>query len=131
MNGLSVRFRARQFHKEVSYVFVVAAFVDEVDEWSLSHVALALSALGLLVAICTLAFCVWALRRERVRRRSQVGDAVWEWAGGMANKDEVEKLKEAVSDLSERLTSLEAETAPVSDEALDKLFKRWARGFGA
>ena len=109
----------------------VAAFVGEVDVWSLSHVALALSGLGFLVAICTFAFCVWALRRERVRRRSQVRDAVWEWSGGMANKDEVEKLKEAVSDLSERLTSLEAETAPVSDEALDKLFKRWARGFGA
>jgi len=57
---------------------------------------------------------------------------VWEWAGGMANKDEVEKLKEAVSDLSERLTRLEAETAPISDEALDELFKRWAwaRGRG-
>jgi hypothetical protein len=50
----------------------------------------------------------------------------------MANKDEVEKLKEAVSDLSERLTRLEAETAPISDEALDELFKRWAwaRGRG-
>jgi hypothetical protein len=108
-----------------------AASVREVDVWSLSHVALALSGLGLLVAICTFAFCVWALRRERVRRRSQVRDAVWEWAGGMANKDEVEKLKEAVSDLSERLTSLEAESAHFSDEALDKLFKRWARGFGA
>jgi hypothetical protein len=83
----------------------VAAFVGEGDVWSLSHLALALSGLGLLVAICTFAFCVWALRRERVRRRSQVRDAVWEWAGGMANKDEVEKLKEAVSDLSERLTS--------------------------
>jgi hypothetical protein len=56
---------------------------------------------------------------------------VWEWAGGMANKDEVEKLKEAVSDLSERLASLEVESAHFSDEALDKLFKRWARGFGA
>ena len=109
----------------------VAAFVGEGDVWSLSHVALALSGLGLSVATCTLAFCVWALRRERVRRRSQLRDAVWEWAGGMANKDEVEKLKEAVSDLSERLTSLEAENAPVSEEALDKLFKRWARGFGA
>ena len=50
----------------------VAAFVGEVDVWSLSHVALAMSGLGLLVAICTFAFCVWALRRERVRRRSQV-----------------------------------------------------------
>jgi hypothetical protein len=109
----------------------VAASIGEGDLWSLSHVALALSGLGLLVAICTFAFCVWALRRERVRRRSQVRDAVWEWAGGMANKDEVEKLKEAVSDLSERLTSLEAESAHFSDEALDKLFKRWARGFGA
>jgi hypothetical protein len=109
----------------------VAAFVGEGDLWSLSHVALALSGLGLLVAICTFAFCLWALRRDRVRRRSQVRDAVWEWAGGMANKDEVEKLKEAVSDLSERLTNLEAESAHFSDEALDKLFKRWARGFGA
>ena len=109
----------------------VAAFVGEGDVWSLSHVALALSGLALLVAIWTFAFCVWALRRERVRRRSQVRDAVWEWSSGMANKDEVEKLKEAVSDLSERLTSLEAESAHFSDEALDKLFKRWARGFGA
>jgi hypothetical protein len=50
MNGLSVRFRAREFYKEVSYVFA-AAFVDEGDVWSLSHVALALSGLGLLVAI--------------------------------------------------------------------------------
>ena len=109
----------------------VAAFVGEVDVWSLSHAAVALSGLGLLVAICTFAFCLWALRRDRVRRRSQVRDAVWEWAGGMANKDEVEKLKEAVSDLSERLSNLEAESAHFSDEALDKLFKRWARGFGA
>ena len=109
----------------------VAAFVGEGDVWSLSHVALALSGLGLLVAICTFTFCVWALRRERVRRRSQVRDGVWEWAGGMANKEEVEKLKEAVSDLSERLTSLEVESAHFSDEALDELFKRWARGFGA
>ena len=109
----------------------VAASIGEGDLWSLSHVALALSGLGLLVAICTFAFCLWALRRERVRRRSQVRDAVWEWAGGMANKDEVEKLKEAVSDLSERLASLEVESAHFSDEALDKLFKRWARGFGA
>jgi hypothetical protein len=108
----------------------VAAFVGEGDVRSLSHLALALSGLGLLVAICTFAFCVWALRRERVRRRSQVRDAVWEWAGGMANKDEVDKLKEAVSDLSERLMSLEAETAPRSDDdALDGLFERWVRGF--
>ena len=128
MNGLSVNF---DIFKSLVRVFVVAAFVDEVDVWSLSHLALALSALNLLVAICTFAFCLWALRRDRVRRRSQVRDAVWEWAGGMANKDEVEKLKEAVSDLSERLTSLEAESAHFSDEALDKLFKRWARGFGA
>ena len=108
----------------------VAASIGEGDMWSLSHVALALSGLGLLVATCTFAFCLWALRRERVRRRSQVRDAVWEWAGGMANKDEVEKLKEAVSDLSERLTSLEVESAHFSDEAVDKLFKRWAGGFG-
>jgi len=99
--------------------------------WSLSHVALAISGLGLLVAIGTFAFCVWALRRERVRRRSQVRDAVWEWLDGTANKDEVAKLNEAVSDLSERLTSLEAEAAPVSDDVLDDLFERWARGFGA
>jgi hypothetical protein len=109
----------------------VAASIGEGDLWSLSHVALALSGLGLLVAICTFTFCIWALRRERVRRRNQVRDAVWEWAGATANKDEVEKLKEAVSDLSERLTRLEAESAHFSDEALDKLFKRWARGFGA
>jgi len=49
----------------------------------------------------------------------------------MANKDEVDRLKEVVSDLSERLTSLEAESAHFSDEALDELFKRWARGFSA
>jgi hypothetical protein len=99
--------------------------------WSLSHVALAISGLGLLVAIGTFAFCVWALRRERVRRRSQVRDAVWEWLDGTANKDEVAKLERAVSNLSERLTSLEAEAAPVSDDVLDDLFERWARGFGA
>ena len=99
--------------------------------WSLSHVALAISGLGLLVAIGTFAFCVWALRRERVRRRSQVRDAVWEWLDGTANKDEVAKLERAVSNLSERLTSLEAEAAPVPDDVLDDLFERWARGFRA
>ena len=99
--------------------------------WSLSQVALAISGLGLLVAIGTFAFCVWALRRERVRRRSQVRDAVWEWLDGTANKDEVAKLERTVSNLSERLTSLEAEAAPVSDDVLDDLFERWARGFSA
>jgi hypothetical protein len=62
MNGLSVRFRAREFYKEVSYVFA-AAFVDEGDVWSLSHVALALSGLGLLGAICTFALCMGASPR--------------------------------------------------------------------
>ena len=96
--------------------------------WSL--VALAVSALGLLVAIGTFGFCIWMLRRERVRRRTQVRDAVWEWTTGMATKEEIEKLQKAASDLSERLTSLEAETAARSDdEALDGLFERWARGF--
>jgi hypothetical protein len=99
--------------------------------WSLSHVALAMSGLGLLVAIGTFASCIWAIRRERVRRRSEVRDAVWEWLDGTANKVEVEKLKDAVSDLSERLASLEAKDAPVSDDVLDDLFERWARGFGA
>ena len=108
----------------------VAASVGEMDVWSLSHVALAMSGLGLLVAICTFAFCVLVLRRERVRRRSQVRDAVWEWTSGMATKEEVERLQEAASDLSERLMSLEAETAPRSDDdALDGLFERWVRGF--
>jgi hypothetical protein len=96
----------------------------------LSLVALAVSGLGLLVAIGTCAFCVWRLRRERERRRTEVRDAVWEWASGVATKEEVERLQEAASDLSERLTSLEAETAARSDDdALDGLFERWVRGF--
>ena len=99
--------------------------------WSWSLVALVMSGLGLLVVIGAFAFCVWALRRERVRRRTQVREAVWEWSSGMATKDEVEKLRGAASDLSERLTSLEAKTAAVSDDAVDKLFERWARGSGA
>ena len=99
--------------------------------WSLLNVALAISGLGLLVAIGTFAFCVWALRRERVRRRRQVSDAMWEWVEGTANKDEVAKLKDAVSDISERLTTLEAEAAPISDDVLDHLFERWTRGLGA
>jgi hypothetical protein len=70
------------------------------------------------------------LRRERVRRRTQVRDAVWDWTRGMATKEEVEKLQKAASDLSERLTNLEAETAPRSDDdALEGLFERWVRGF--
>ena len=70
------------------------------------------------------------LRRERVRRRTQVRDAVWEWTSGMATKEEVEKLQEAASALSERLMSLEAETAARLDEdALDGVFERWVRGF--
>jgi hypothetical protein len=98
--------------------------------WSWSLVALAVSGLGLLVAIGTCAFCVWMLRRERVRRRTQVRDAVWDWTRGMATKEEVEKLQKAASDLSERLTNLEAETAPRSDDdALEGLFERWVRGF--
>jgi hypothetical protein len=96
---------------------------------SRSLVALAVSGLALLVAIGTFAYCVWAVRRERVRRSTQVRDAVWEWVGGMATKDEVEKLKTASSELSERLTTLEAETAARSDDTMDELFERWARGF--
>ena len=100
-----------------------------VVSWSL--VALAVSGLALLVAIGTFAYCVWAVRRERVRRRTQVGDAFWEWSGGMASKDEVEKLKKASSELSERLTTLEGETAARPDDAMEELFERWARGFRA
>lgn len=99
--------------------------------WSWSLVALAMSGLGLLVAIGAFAFCIWALRRERVRRRNRVRDAVWEWSTGMATKDEVEKLREAASDLSDRLTSLEAKTAAVSNDTLDELFERWVHRFSA
>ena len=71
-----------------------------------------------------------AIWRERARRSRRVKEAVYEWAGGAATKPELEdlgktvvqlstqssaevaELRRAVSELAERLTSLEAEQQP-------------------
>jgi Na+/glutamate symporter len=76
------KFEPENLERGLVRVFV-AASVGEVDLWSLSHVALALSGLGHLVAICTCAFCVWALRPNEyaAEARSEMpcgnGRAAW------------------------------------------------------
>jgi hypothetical protein len=95
--------------------------------WSSSQVALGVAGLALLLAIGCWLFTWMAIWRERARRSRRVKEAVYEWAGGAATKPELEdlgktvvqlstqssaevaELRRAVSELAERLTSLEAE----------------------
>jgi type VI protein secretion system component VasK len=80
--------------------------------WSSSQVALGVAGLALLLAIGCWLFTWMAIWRERARRSRRVKEAVYEWAGGAATKadlEEVAELRRAVSELAERLTSLEAE----------------------
>jgi hypothetical protein len=95
--------------------------------WSSSQVALGVAGLALLLALGCWLFTWMAIWRERTRRSRRVKEAVYEWAGGAATKAELEEIRKtvmqlpihssaevaelqrAVSELAERLTSLEAE----------------------
>lgn len=95
--------------------------------WSSSQVALGVAGFALLLALGCWFFTWMAIWRERARRSRRVKEAVYEWAGAAATKADLEELgktvvqlstqssaevaelRRAVSELAERLTSLEAE----------------------
>ena len=92
-----------------------------------SQVALGVAGLALVLALGCWFFTWMAIWRERARRSRRVKEAVYEWAGAAATKADLEELgktvvqlstqssaevaelRRAVSELTERLTSLEAE----------------------
>jgi hypothetical protein len=95
--------------------------------WSSSQVAVGVAGVALLLAVSCWFFTWMALWRERRRRSQRVKESVFEWAGNAATKvdlaelrktvvelstqssAEVTQLRRSVSDLADRLTTLEAE----------------------
>jgi ubiquinone biosynthesis protein UbiJ len=51
---------------------------------------------AILIALGAWIYAVVAIRRERQRRHQRVQEAVWQWAGQAATKEEVSKLRAAV-----------------------------------
>ena len=51
---------------------------------------------AILIALGAWIYAVVAIRRERERRHQRVQEAVWQWAGQAATKEDVSKLREAV-----------------------------------
>jgi hypothetical protein len=71
---------------------------------------------AILIALGAWIYAAVAVRRERKRRHQRVQEAVWQWAGQAATKEEVSKLKEAVetregAQLSEDVRQLEEAVA--------------------
>jgi hypothetical protein len=95
--------------------------------WSSSQVALGVAGLALLLALGCWVFAWLAIWRERARRRQRLKEAVYEWARSAATKADLGELRQtvmqlstqsnaeladlrrAISELADRLTSLEAE----------------------
>jgi TolA-binding protein len=119
------------------------ATLPAVSAWSWSLVALGLAGLALLLAIGSWAFCASAIRGERERRSQRVNEAVFQWAGSAASKAEIEELRQSVAELSdiketmtnsdlrqavaqldERLTSLEAEEQARAETRFRRLPRR-------
>lgn len=51
---------------------------------------------AILIALGAWIYAVVALRRERQRRHLRVQEAVWQWAGQAATKEDVARLRETV-----------------------------------
>ena len=71
---------------------------------------------AILIALGAWIYAAVAVRRERQRRHQRVQEAVWQWAGQAATKEEVSKLREAVetregAQLSEDVRQLEEAVA--------------------
>lgn len=71
---------------------------------------------AILIALGAWIYAAVAIRRERKRRHQRVQEAVWQWAGQAATKEEVSKLREAVetregAQLSEEVRKLEETVA--------------------
>jgi hypothetical protein len=110
--------------------------------WPSSQVALGVAGLALLIAVGCWVFAWLAIWRERARRTQRVKEAVFQWAGHAATKAELEQLKRGVADdsselgaaiaelgrlvsqLSERLTSLEAEQQPRAESGVPRIPRR-------
>ena len=104
--GLAGALQARERSRHLVGPFALApnrATLSCGVTWSSSQVALGVAGLALLLAIGCWFFTWMAIWRERARRSRRVKEAVYEWSA------EVAELRRAVSELAERLTSLEAE----------------------
>ena len=93
---------------------------------------------AILIALGAWIYAVVAIRRERKRRHQRVQEAVWQWAGQVATKEEVSKLRAAVetregAQLSEDVKRLENAVASLGAK-LDELSATGRddsrRGFG-
>jgi hypothetical protein len=119
------------------------ATLAAVSAWTWSLVALGVAGLALLVAIGSCIFLVKAIRRERERRSQRLNEAVFDWASRAATTAEVEELRQmllelsdlkesmsnsdlrrAVSQLDDRLTSLEAEEQARAETRFPRLPRR-------
>jgi hypothetical protein len=72
--------------------------------WSL--ISLGVAGLALLVAFAAFVFSAMGLRRERERRRQRLNEAVFDWAGRAATKEELAGLRQEIADVSEQVRTV-------------------------